>query len=56
MEKESQLFHRKIRMGYMQLARKEPNRIKVIKADAPKELIRQKVIKELEKFLSSKKY
>jgi dTMP kinase len=43
-EKETQAFHEKIRQGYLSLARKEPERIKVIDATMPPDEIHQQIV------------
>jgi dTMP kinase len=43
-EKEDLIFHEKIRQGYLSLARKEPQRIKVIDAALPPDTIQQQII------------
>jgi dTMP kinase len=43
-EKEDVTFHEKIRQGYLSLARKEPQRIKVIEASLPPNKIHQQII------------
>ncbi len=44
LEKEGIEFHKKLRYGYLELAKKEPERIKVINADDTIENIQKKVI------------
>lgn len=36
-EEEALSFHRKVRQGFLEIAAKEPNRVKVIPADRPRE-------------------
>ncbi len=43
-EKEAKVFHEKIREGYLSLARKEPQRIKVIDATLSPEQIHQRIV------------
>jgi len=42
-ESRSLEYHRKVRRGYLELARQDPDRIKVIKVDASKEVIFKRV-------------
>jgi dTMP kinase len=44
-------YHSKVRQGYLDLAKKEPRRIKVISVDAPKEVIFERVKNYLDKIL-----
>jgi dTMP kinase len=46
-EKEAWAFHEKIRQGYLLLAWKEPERIKVIDATMPPDEIHQEILKNL---------
>ena len=46
-EKEARAFHEKIRRGYLSLARKEPERIKVIDATLPPAKIHQQIMEIL---------
>lgn len=46
-EKEARAFHKKIRQGYLSLARKEPERIIMIDATLPPEKIHQQIVKVL---------
>jgi dTMP kinase len=46
-EKEAKTFHEKIRQGYLSLARKEPERIKVIDATLPPAKIHQQIVEIL---------
>jgi dTMP kinase len=46
-------YHNKVRQGYLALAADDPRRIKVIKVDAPKEEIFERVRAHLEKVLAS---
>jgi dTMP kinase len=46
-EKEARSFHEKIRQGYLSLARKEPDRIKVIEATLPPAEIHQQIKEQL---------
>ena len=48
-------YHNRVRDGYLNLARKEPGRIKVIQVDAPKEEIFERVKQLVNKFLQIKK-
>jgi len=43
-EEEARAFHEKIRKGYLSLARKEPERIKVIDATLPPDRIHQQIV------------
>ena len=43
MEEKSLLFHKKVRAGYLVLARRERRRFHVIRADAPIEEVREKI-------------
>jgi dTMP kinase len=44
-------YHNRVRQGYLDLAKKEPKRIKVIQVDAPKEVIFERVKSYLDKVL-----
>lgn len=46
-------FHKKVRQGYLEIANKEPNRVKVINANDKIEDIFEAAKKELNKFLAS---
>lgn len=49
-ELEKQSFHQKVRQGYLLLAEKEPDRIKVLNATFPKHEVFQNARKYIEKF------
>ena len=51
MEREDIRFHEKVRAGYLELARREPERIKVLDASAGVEEIRAKVTEAVESHL-----
>lgn len=42
-EKRAIAYHERVRQGYLDIAKKEPKRVKVIQVDAPKEMIFQRV-------------
>ena len=46
-EKEDLDFHRKIREGYLDLARQQPDRIRVVDADRPPERVREDILRIL---------
>ena len=46
-------FHKKVREGYLQIAKNEPNRIKIINANNSIEEVFEETKKELEKFLAT---
>ena len=48
-EKETLLFHEKIRAGYLELARLEPKRFRVIDASKSENQVKQQIIRELRK-------
>ena len=50
LEKEKLLFHKKVRKGYLELAKKEPDRIKVFDATKDKESINRKIISLLKNY------
>ena len=54
MERQSYLFHRRVRRGFLDLARKNPKRIRVIHAALPIEKVAAQVQKVLEKCLRKK--
>lgn len=41
-------FHKKVRQGFLEIARREPQRVKIISAIQPKELIQRQIIGMLE--------
>jgi dTMP kinase len=45
-------YHSRVRKGYLDLAKKHPKRIKVVKVDAPKEVIFERVKTYIDKVLS----
>ncbi len=45
MEAKSVAFHRKVRRGYGALARREPRRFRIIRADRPREQVQQEIRK-----------
>lgn len=51
MEKEGLEFHKKIRFGYLELAKKYPNRIKVINSNLPIEKVFEQVKKIIDEIL-----
>ncbi len=51
MEAKSVRFHRKVRQGYLTLARREPSRIRVIRADRPRDQVQQAIREEVENLL-----
>ncbi len=52
-EKETLLFHEKIRAGYLELARLEPKRFRIIDASKNKDQVKQQIIKKLSLFLKT---
>ena len=46
-------YHERVRRGYLELAKREPERIKVIKVDAPKEEIFKRVRAHIDKVVKS---
>ena len=51
MEKEGIEFHKKIRFGYLELAKKYPNRIKVINSNLPIDEVFEQVKKIIDEIL-----
>jgi len=51
-ERETLLFHQKVRQGYQRLAAAEPERIRVIDARLPADQVARAIASELHKFLS----
>lgn len=51
LEKEGLEFHKALRFGYLELAKKEPDRIKVINADDTIENIHKKVIELISRYI-----
>ncbi len=51
MERKPISFHRKVRQGYRVLARREPRRFRVIRADRPMEEVQQKIRKVIQSVL-----
>jgi dTMP kinase len=54
LEREDVSFHRKVRKGYLALARKEPKRIKIIKTASTIEKTQQKIRAAIDKVLSGR--
>lgn len=50
-EREKMLFHKKVREGYLSLAETEPQRIRIIDASLPPEIVKETILEELRKFL-----
>lgn len=50
-EKETMVFHEKVRQGYLTLAKEEPKRIKIIDASKTSEEIHQQIFGEVKKVL-----
>lgn len=48
-EKEALLFHKKVRTGYLELARKEPGRFLIINASKDENQVRKEIIQSLSK-------
>ena len=46
-EREALEFHENVRQGYLEIARKEPDRVKVIDATKPKENVHQRIVQEV---------
>lgn len=51
-EHEKMAFHEKVRAGYLELARLEPNRFRVIDAAAEENQVRQEILETVSMFLS----
>ena len=51
LEKEGLEFHKALRFGYLELAKEEPNRIKVINANDTIENIHKKVIELISRYI-----
>jgi dTMP kinase len=51
-EKEALEFHRKVRQGFLDLARREANRFSIIKADRPPMEIHKEILKAVQKKLN----
>jgi len=49
-EKETLSFHEKIRAGYLELARLEPKRFRIIDASKSENQVKQQIIRELVKW------
>lgn len=54
LELETLTFHRRVRRGYLDLAAKEPQRIKLVDASAPIEEVHKKIITVITDFINSK--
>ncbi|MBW1939957.1 MAG: dTMP kinase [Deltaproteobacteria bacterium] len=54
-EKEALIFHDKVRAGYLELARREPERFRVIDAAKDKDQVQKEIIKTLSFFIRSQK-
>jgi len=50
-EKEKKEFHEKVRQGYLDLAKREPNRIKIISAKESVEIVHQTILQEVNRLL-----
>jgi dTMP kinase len=44
-------FHQRVRAGYLAIARREPRRVKVVRADRPVEIVQTEIRKLVEEFL-----
>jgi len=55
-EEENHYFHQKVREGYLEIARKNPERVKVISAEGTIEEIHQKIRGIVERYLLNSKY
>lgn len=44
-------YHKRVHQGYLDIAKKEPKRVKVIKVDAPKEIIFKRVMEHIDAIL-----
>ena len=55
-EAEAMAFHQKIREGYLVLAGAQPDRIRVVDAARPEELVREDIIRQTERFIAEKGY
>jgi len=51
-EAESLKFHERVRRGYLAIARQEPKRVKVVKADRPVDEVQSEIRKMVEEFLA----
>jgi len=51
-ENRSLAYHNKVRQGYLQLAKKEPKRIKIVPVDKSREEIHEDVCREFERILN----
>ncbi len=54
-EREKIRFHERVRHGYLGLAAKEPERIRVIAADQPQQEVGRAIAEELDRFLQQRK-
>ncbi len=52
-EEETPSFHRKVRQGFLEIANREPDRVKVISADQPQDVVFARIISFLDPLLSS---
>ena len=50
-EHRSLIYHNRVRQGYLKIARAEPRRIKIIKADRDREVIQKDVCAHLKRLL-----
>lgn len=47
-EAESEAFHQKVRMGFLELARQHASRVKIVRADAPRESVHRQIMEIVE--------
>lgn len=52
-EEEAHSFHRKVRQGFLEIANREPDRVKVISADQPQDIVFARIMSFLDPLLSS---
>lgn len=55
LERESAVFHRRVRKGYLALARREPRRIRVIWWESGVEAVHAEIVRAVEEFLKRRK-
>ena len=48
LEKKDIAYHKKVRLGYLELAKKDPQRIKVISSDEPIDVVQKKIQRLIE--------
>jgi dTMP kinase len=55
-EKRSLIYHRRVRRGYLELARSDPSRIKIVKVEKDKDATQKKIRAIIEQFLTKRRY